>query len=196
MVGNPNKQLQRNPLVNKMTDEQIMKMVRDGDLGKSSVLFERYKLPMYNFFLRMTYHQSTSEDLTQSVFERMIRYRTTYQPDKVFRTWIYQIARNVKADHYRKNSKMAFANIEEQENSLASGSVMEVIEKREQSKTLEAAMAQLGEEQREVLLLTRYQKMKYADVANLLNCSEGAIKVKVHRAIKELRKVYLRLDNR
>lgn len=56
-------------------------------------------------------------------------------------------------------------------------------------------MLRLQPEQREILVLTRFQKMKYVQVAEMLNTSEGAVKVKVHRAIKELRKVFLKIDN-
>ena len=177
-----------------MTDEQIMNLVRNGDLAKSSVLFNRYKVPIYNFFLRITYDRTVSEDLTQSVFERMIRYRNSYQPGKAFRAWIYQIARNIKADHFRKSNRVQFTNIETQQIKLIESNVSDEIEFKERSKNLERALAKLNQEQREVLLLTRYQKLKYIDVAKLLNCSEGAVKVKVHRAIKELRKIYLKID--
>ncbi|MEM9820260.1 MAG: sigma-70 family RNA polymerase sigma factor [Bacteroidota bacterium] len=177
-----------------MTDEYIMGLVQNGDLGKSSMLFKRYKLPIYNFFLRITYDSNVSEDLTQTVFERMIRYRNSYTKSRAFRAWIYQIARNVKADHYRKNSRMYFSHIDQEKIALTEMPITEKMEQREQNKNLEQALAQLGEEQREVLLLTRFQKLKYAEVAVLMGCSEGAIKVKVHRAIKELRKIYFKID--
>lgn len=74
------------------------------------------------------------------------------------------------------------------------GNVSESIEKREQLEALEKALHLLTDDQREVLLLTRYQKLKYEEVGRLLGCSEGAVKVKVYRAIRQLRTIFFKLD--
>jgi len=62
-----------------LTDEQIMQQVASGDIEKSGILFQRYKTAMYNFYLRSTYDQSLSEDLTQQVFIKLIKYRNSYK---------------------------------------------------------------------------------------------------------------------
>ena len=59
---------------------------------------------------------------------------------------------------------------------------------------MEKAMQQLPPEQLEILLLTRYQKMKYAEVGELIGCSEGAVKLKVFRALQQLRSLYFKLE--
>jgi RNA polymerase sigma-70 factor (ECF subfamily) len=64
----------------------------------------------------------------------------------------------------------------------------------EQEKLLARAMAKLSEEQREVLVLTRFQHMKYEDVAVIMETTVANIKVKVHRAIAKLREHYFELE--
>lgn len=178
-----------------MTDEQLMIHVRNGDIAKAAVLFDRYSGRLYNFFVRLTYDQSLSEDLTQSVFERIIRYRNSFNDNHQFKSWIFQIARNVRTDFYKKNKVKVAEDIDVMNIGLKTNSVSEKIEHRENLKNLEKAMSRLNPEQREILVLTRFQKLKYTQVAEMLNTSEGAIKVKVHRAIKELRKVFLKIDS-
>jgi len=179
-----------------MTDEQLMIQVRDGDIAKAAVLFDRYSGRLYNFFVRLTYDKALSEDLTQNVFERIIRYRSSFNDTHQFKSWVFQIARNTRTDFYKKNNKVKVADsVEVSSLNLMANSIADDIEKKEMMCNLEKAMLQLKSEQREILVLTRFQKLKYAQVAEMMNTSEGAVKVKVHRAIKELRKVFLKIDS-
>ena len=59
---------------------------------------------------------------------------------------------------------------------------------------LSMAIERLSEEKREVLLLSKYQKKKYKEIGEILGCSEGAVKVKVFRALEELRVIYRQLE--
>ena len=56
------------------------------------------------------------------------------------------------------------------------------------------AMDRLPEDKREILLLSKYQEKKYKEIGEILGCSEGAVKVKVFRALEELRAVYKQLE--
>lgn len=171
-----------------------MIQVRGGDIAKASVLFERYSGRLYNFFLRLTYDQALSEDLTQNVFERIIRYKHSFNDNYLFKSWVFQIARNVRMDFYKKNKIKVSEGIEVQNIGLMADSFLGKIEQKEVFQNLQKAMLQLSDEQREILILTRFEKIKYAKVAEMLGTSEGAIKVKVHRAIKELRPIFLKID--
>ena len=177
-----------------MSDEQLMVLVKEGQLDKISGLFERYKKPIYAFFYRMSFSQSLSEDLTQNVFERVIRYRSSFNAENSFRSWIYQIARNVRADHYRQHKLKYAEEVDFQQLNLAGSSIVDKIIQEEKIQQLELALSKLKEEQREVLLLSRFQKLKYVEIAQLMNCTEGAVKVKVHRAIRRLREVFFKID--
>ncbi|HXO75118.1 MAG TPA: sigma-70 family RNA polymerase sigma factor, partial [Puia sp.] len=89
-----------------LSDEKIMLLVKDGHLSELTELFDRYHVPLYNFFLRLTVDKATSEDLTQNLFYRVIRYRQSYQPAQgTFRSWIYRMARNIHADHCKQKQK-------------------------------------------------------------------------------------------
>jgi RNA polymerase sigma factor (sigma-70 family) len=177
-----------------MTDEQIMEAVKNGDLKQASLLFDRYHKRLFNFLARMTMDRDLAEDLTQNVFLRLIRYRTSYREGLKFQSWIYQVARNVFSDHYQsvKNKKADFIDVEKMSERIADKEENEAME--EQERILQRSMALLNEEQRELLVLTRFQHMKYEEVAVIMDTTVANIKVKVHRAIAKLREYYFELE--
>lgn len=176
-----------------MTDETIMVAVRNGNLSEASVLFERYNKRIYNFLVSMTYDRSTAEDLTQNVFLRMIKYRNSFKEDSRFQPWIYQIARNVFTDYYTKQKDRSNSiDVERVKDDIADSEDSSVIVEKEQ--LLHACIAKLTEEERELLVLTRFQHLKYEDVAIIMDTTVANIKVKVHRTIGKLRQHYFELD--
>lgn len=177
-----------------MTDEMIMEAVKNGDLQQVSVLFERYHKRIYNFLARMTIDRDLAEDLTQNVFLRIMKYRSSYREGMRFQSWIYQVARNIFSDHYQshKNKFSDFITVDKISNHLPESE--DTYDREEQEKLLTRSMALLSDEQRELLVLTRFQHMKYEDVALIMDTTVANIKVKVHRAIAKLREHYFELE--
>ncbi len=178
-----------------LTDEKIMLNVARGELQQLSVLFDRYKGPIYSFFYRTSRNQMLSEDLTQNVFEKIIKYKHTYKDDTSFKAWIFRIARNVNHDDFRKNKLKLNRNVEISELNIAESNLEATEEKREREHLLYCAIDRLEPLDKETLLLAKIEKMKYADVAKVQGCTESAVKVRVFRAIKKLKEHYYTLDH-
>lgn len=169
-----------------------MRKVRDGDLDKLGVLFERHHGALFEFLSRMTGDRTAAEDLTQDVFVRMLRYRSTFRNDGRFDTWMFHIARNARADYFRRRARVEI-----------SGEAIDVatdapepahrIEREEESALLRAALLQLREDKRELIVLARYRGMKQEAIAELLGVDVGTVKVRIHRTLKELRTIVRRL---
>jgi len=175
--------------VAEISDEIIMQRVKEGNLEEMSVLFERYHLRLYNFFLKMCMKKDISQDLTQNLFYRMIKYKHTYKNEYTVKSWIYQMARNLHAD-YRKQMKKVdekFMNTE-----LYPVDILDVREGFEEDdyERLEKALSQLNAEQKEIIVLSRFQGLKYEEISAIVDQSVPAIKVAMHRAIKQLRGIY------
>lgn len=177
-----------------LTDEEVMMKISDGDIAQASILFDRYSSRIYNFFIQYSYDSSSSDDLTQNVFERMIRYRKSFDGSKKFKPWIYQIARNARSDFFKDKKLLVAGQFDTVDKAFKDDSLNELIEKNEVQNNIQKALLLLKPDQREVLILTRYQEMKYEEVATVLNISEVNVKVKVHRAIKDLRRFYFKID--
>ena len=178
-------------MTNSLPDEDLMLQVREGVGEMLGVLFDRYQSPLFNFYCRLTGDRTASEDLVQEVFFRILKYRQTYRPGTPFRAWMYQIARNARQDYHRKHPQsLPF----EPEMSPAVVSA-DAAEAEQQAALLHRALLMLPEEKREVLVLSRFQELKYEEIARLLDCEIGTVKVRIHRALRELRGVFEKLTS-
>lgn len=168
------------------SDEELMTRVREGSVDDLTALFDRYHTALFQFFCRLTNDRALSEDLVQEAFYRILKYRRTYQPGRSFRTWMYQIARSARADSLRKQRD----EVELDEVALPAIATRDRVSERQQLALLHRSLMQLPEEKREVLVLSRYQEMKYDEIGMLLGCSTGAVKVRVHRALQQLKQTF------
>lgn len=162
--------------------------VKNGDLDKLGLLFERYHRPLFSYFYRMSNEYQVSEDLVQSVFERLLKYRQTYTGKGRFSTWLFSIARNARIDHYRKEKRNGIMlEIDEERLEVEEPESQSAYKTSAKKQLLEKAMDRLEEEKREIIILSRYEGLKYKEIAELLESTEGAVKVKMFRAMKELK---------
>src|SRR5882672_8710327 len=177
------------------TDHELMIAVRAGDIRQLGELFERHHRPLYGFFVRLTNQVSASEDLVQIVFYRILKYRHTYRDEGRFSAWIYHLARKVAADHFRKHASTPAPTdpTDLHDRPDAAPPPSEQATTSEDVAFLRTALARLPLEHREVLVLSRLQHLEHKEIARLLDCSVGAVKVRAHRALKELREVYFKI---
>jgi len=180
--------------VKPLDDNACMEDVKDGKVEKLAVLFERHHVSLFNFFLRLTGNRGISEDLVQDVFTRILKYRTTYKGESRFTTWMYQIARNVHVDHLRKSKDELSLDDRWEDVPSRDASPPDRVERGEDIAMMHQALAKLSLRKREVLLLSRFQNMKYTEIADLFGWHVGTVKATVHRAIKDLGKFYFELS--
>ena len=176
-----------------VTDETLMLAVRGGDVAKLGLLFERYHAALFGFLSRTIGDRAIAEDLVQEVFVRILKYRRTYRDGSCFETWLFRIARNTRSDHFRKRRHVEPLGDQEFDVEAPGLSPAQEFERGRQARTLKRALLQLDHEKRELLVLARYQNMSYEQIAALLGIEVGAVKVRIHRALKELREIFLRL---
>src|ERR1700749_2143609 len=75
-----------------------MMQVKAGDLERMSMLFERHHKPLFEFLFHLAQRREASEDMVQTVFYRMLKYRNSFTEESNFSGWMYHIARNVLKD--------------------------------------------------------------------------------------------------
>src|SRR5690242_12673513 len=180
-----------------MTDSAVMAEVGAGQVARLAVLFERYHRSLFRYFVSMSGHREQAEDLVQDVFFRMLRYRASYDPNQSFTAWMYQIARNASVDQAQKR-RGEVVGIEEfndrrPEPVSASPGPEESAARVQDLALLKRALERLPAEKREILVLSRFQGMKYEDIAAVLGCEPGTVKVRVYRAMRALEEIYFTL---
>lgn len=177
------------------SDHELMLAVRAGEIDRLGDLFERHHRPLYGFFVRLTGNRTASEDLVQLVFFRILKYRHTYRDEGKFSAWIYHLARKVCADHFRKHATSAVPSdpADLQDFPDQAPDAADRASTSDDLAVMRTALAQLPVDQREVLTLHRFQNLRHEEIARLLDCSVGAVKVRAHRALGALRERYFKL---
>ena len=175
-----------------MNDKAMMLAVKSGELDYLAQLFEKYHVALLNYFIRMGNLRTVSEDLVQETFVRVLTYRASYQGENKFSSWLYRIARNAAIDHYRKPGQKQAQLHDSFEESYHSDDqqLTDHIQHSQQQAHFDQAMAALNHEQRELIVLSRYQQLKYEEIAELMECNLNTIKTRMRAALRDLKQHY------
>lgn len=171
-------------------DKALMLAVKAGQTEYVSVLFENHHIKLFNYFIRMGNSASVSEDLVQETFIRLLTYRETYQGENEFLSWLYRIAKNAAIDLYRKNSRNQQNEAFDEAAHSDESDIGEKHENDHRQLLFEKALAKLEPEQREIIILSRYQQMKYEDIADMFGCNLNTLKTRMRAAIRNLKKEF------
>lgn len=172
------------------SDNEIMESVRDGRVEKLAILFERHHIALYNFFLRLSGDRAASEDLVQDVFMRILKYRAGYHGDSKFAVWMFQIARNAHVDWLRKRKGELPLDDQLIEPASREPRPERRLETEREAELIRRALERLSPRKREVLMLFRFEELKLREIAEVLGCQVGTVKAQVHRALKDLGRIY------
>jgi RNA polymerase sigma-70 factor (ECF subfamily) len=179
------------------SDNNLMQQVQDGEVGQLAVLFERHHRALFRYFVAMNRDRPLAEDLVQDVFFRILRYRQTYNEAQSFTAWMYRIARNAGVDNARKR-RGEVVDIDEFAERREAASTQpdpeQTAVRRQDLNLLRRALDQLPPDKREILILSRFEGMKYDDIAQVLGCEVATVKVRVFRAVRALEQIYLTLE--
>jgi len=179
-------------------DDQLMERVKAGEVEQLAPLFERHHRALFRFFAHLPVPGPLAEDLTQEVFFRMLKFRDTFQRGARFTPWIYQIARNVHVDHLRKARPEAplFDESSDREWEPADPQVSPETRLLRSSDvaTLRRALRRLPADKRELLVLSRWQNLKYEEIGEILDCDAAVVKTRVFRAMRQLSDIFFRLS--
>jgi RNA polymerase sigma-70 factor (ECF subfamily) len=169
-------------------DAGLMIRIAAGDEEAMRLLFERWKRPLISFFYRSIPNRADAEDLTLAVFERLHRAAARYRPSARFSTYLFQIARRLLLNEYRRKSRKPVVLIEPGMMDYHGGGPDSSRRLAELEEIFQMALGTLPERQRTALLLQTQQNLDQAEAAEVMGVSPGAFRVLVHRgrqAIKE-----------
>jgi RNA polymerase sigma-70 factor (ECF subfamily) len=190
--------------VSSMSDEDLMKMCQEGDEAAFEVLFIRYEGQALSFIHRLIGDQNRTEALGQEAFLRIFKDAKSYQYPRSFTTWFYTIVRNLCKNELRWRSRHPTVSIEDNLNPTSSKSddsprigdflrsegqsPLDEMVNRERDQRLEKALEMLPEAEREVLILNRFQGLKYREIAEVVGVPVGTVRQRIYSALERLRK--------
>ncbi|MEN4041761.1 MAG: sigma-70 family RNA polymerase sigma factor [Anaerolineaceae bacterium] len=166
-----------------------LQRAQQGDSAAISELYEQYRVSVFRYLYYRSSDPQVAEDLTSEVFLRMIQSLVDYRlTNSTFQAWLIQIAHNLVVDHYRKKSNQPHPILEE---NLVTREALSGVayERKLNAITLRQALAQINEDQRDVIVLRFVAGMPISEVAQALRRSENAIKALQRRGLDALRKI-------
>jgi RNA polymerase sigma-70 factor (ECF subfamily) len=176
-----------------LSDQELMAIVQAGDYSPASEIYDRYSGRLYNFAFRFLRNAEAAEDATQEVFVKMLKYANQFNGDAKLSTWLFSITANLCRDYMRKadNKTKESDDVLVSLPAPAEFSPDRTLEQRENEQRVRRALAVLTPEQREAILLSRYQGLSYAEIAQISGCSEGAVKTRVFRAMETMKRTLM-----
>lgn len=156
-----------------LSDPDVLLMLefQKGDKASFEALMRKYYGRVFNFILRIVSRRDAAEDLTQEVFIKVYHAESAYVPQAKFQTWVFTIAKNLSVNEC-KNPILAD----------------EKLFQNETVRMVKEAVHSLPENQWLAVILRRYEKFSYAEIAESLNCSTEAVKSLLSRAKETLKK--------
>lgn len=172
-------------------EQDLLERASRADPEALGRLYDRYVDRIYNYIYHRVGQAELAEDLTAQVFARVLE---AVRDGRAWRTsfsgWIYRIAHNLVIDHYRRRRRATFVELEEAPSiPTAEADPLRRVEARLESERLRTALGRLTEEQAEVITLRFLEEQSIAEVAAMMDKTEGAIKALQYRAVLALRRV-------
>lgn len=172
------------------TDEALMAAWAGGDADAFAPLYARHRTRLYRFLLRQLRDPALADELFQDVWQKVIAARAGWRPDAAFSTWLFRIAHNRLTDYWRaqKHRPAAPSDADERAECIPDPATPErQLSEFEQRRRLQLAMAELPEDQREVLLLRLEQELTLEEIGEITGVGRETVKSRLRYAMDKLR---------
>lgn len=186
MVTSPERQLEADE------DYLVVKRVQAGEVAAFDQLITKYRERVFGVVYNLTANREDSSDLTQDTFIKAFQSINRFQGNCSFFTWLYRIAVNTTLSHLRKNRLRSFFSLEKIQEDGASAQVLEQLTDRkgadrdaylrELQEKLNEALQKLSIPHRTVITLFEIDGLSHAEIAEIMGCSEGTVRSRLHYA--------------
>ncbi len=174
------------------TDLAIVKRVQAGDVAAFDQLIRKYRERLFGVVYNLTSNREDTADLVQDAFIKAFQSINRFQGQASFFTWLYKIAVNTTLSHLRKNRMRTFFSLEKiQEDDPSSKILADLTDKtgadrdaylRELQEKLNEALQKLSIKHRTVITLFEIDGLSHAEIAEIMECSEGTVRSRLHYA--------------
>lgn len=165
-----------------LTDEELAGAIKDSDLDAFRVLYYRYYDRLCHFVWARTSRAELAEDVVQEIFTRLWQNRNRYTIHKSLKAYLYRMANNLIIDlHRKKKHESDYRSETDSKQTLARNDHLDL------SIDVESAVDKLPEKLRTVFILSRFEDLKYTEIARVCRISIKAVESRIGRALRILR---------
>lgn len=175
------------------TDAALVAAVLAGDPDAATRLVRRFERPVIGVIVRLVKDRELARDLAQETFVKAFRHLGSFDPSRRFSSWLFKIAHNTTLDWLRKGKLDTESLVPEDddrpERQVAAPeerSPFQMAARSELARGLEQALGSCRPAHREILLLRFVEHLQYQEIADVLGVKMNVVKVRLHRARKEL----------
>jgi RNA polymerase sigma-70 factor (ECF subfamily) len=170
--------------------EQLpVREARAGDAEAWNALFKRYQLPLYTYVFELIHHEQASLDIVQESFINAARHIGTLREDDKFGSWLFGIAHQKCAQHWRKQRPEVFSLDEHDDFPDTASGPVEVLISQEQEAEFMKILDHLTPPHRSVLLLHFVEDFSIEEIAAITGARPGTVKSRLHYAKNALRQL-------
>ena len=170
-------------------DNELLYRLKEGDRDAFNSVYWQYSSKVYNTVLYLLNDSDIAEDVVQELFLTIWEKRGNIQPELNFEAYISTIARNLAYKYIeealRKNQSLKELN----DIKLISSSQEDAIEADSLREYIFNVISSFPEMRRKVFIMSRFENMSHAEIAEKLTLSERTVEAHIYQALKELRKV-------
>ena len=173
-------------------DFSIVKRVQSGDVAAFDQLILKYRERVFGVVYNLTANREDASDLTQDAFIKAFQSVNRFQGNCSFFTWLYKIAVNTTLSHLRKNRLRSFFSLEKLHEDSTNAQILEQLTDkhgadrdatlRELQEKLNEAMQKLSIPHRTVITLFEIDGLSHSEIAEVMACSEGTVRSRLHYA--------------
>jgi RNA polymerase sigma-70 factor (ECF subfamily) len=179
------------------SDAELVERSQGGDAAAFDLLVTRYRGKVYAMIVNMIHNDAEAWDLAQDTFIKAWKALPKFEARSNFFTWLYRITHNVTYDWLRKKKIQGGAEFNDsiRPGDIEPGSLTtprtnappdEALEKNETRRRIEAAIDELSDQHREIILLKEVQGCRYQEIADILEVSIGTVMSRLFYARKKL----------
>lgn len=187
--------IQNRPAEDGRSDEELALAFQNGDQAAYDILVRRLQNMVYAVAYRMTGRREDALDIAQESFLKAYRKMGTWKPTGKFSSWMLRLTSNQAIDHLRRAGARRKREVTVEATQLFDTGIVRSLKDRAESDAtsheiedrVQAAMTVLSPAQRLVFVLRHYEGRPLAEIAPVLGCSVGSVKVHLFRALKKLR---------
>lgn len=188
------------------SDEQLLAEHLAGKAGVFALLAQRYADDLYAFFARFVGNRAAAEDLVQDTLLQVHLAASSFDPQRTFKPWLYTIAANKGRDFLRARGRRAHQSLDraagDEDGPTPAAmleaddvSLVEQAQQAEQRERVQATIARMPEHLQTILVLGYYQRLPYAEIAEILDIPVGTVKSRLHSAVNHFARLWTGSDD-